>query len=396
MRKLGRKVWRMFRFPLIAAFGILPLSFLAAALFADKLPAWIWLWPAGYVVLDGLGTRIRGKWRILYGISAATLILCIGSYGIFYVKSILMGIFPVLYLLLFLFGLRMNMAKRNEQMNPLWYQFGMGIHLLCQLLLHGHQPSTNLMLQISFFVFAALVMVTMNQKCLFFASSGRQSPSILMKRKNFLLTVFFWGGAALLSLIPIFATAVMTVCKWAIAGIWKIITVLDFFDLLVETGSSSAGGGKVVVDELPKGEGGFSFPLYYIAACMMLPLGYGVFRAIKVFPLFLRAVLERFSSSDPQNLDDYIDEITDTRKTADGMWASKHKHQMVNRRKLPPNQKIRSRYYRLRVKHQWGNDTTARENLPDAAALLYEKIRYSDYIATEQDVSLFFAHTRRC
>ena len=76
-------------------------------------------------------------------------------------KSILMVIFPVLYMFLILCGLRMNMEKRNEQMNPLWYQFGTGIHLVCQLLLPGYQRSSDMgllsvvvMSQICFFLFA--------------------------------------------------------------------------------------------------------------------------------------------------------------------------------------------------------------------------------------------------
>ena len=402
VREIAEKAWRILRFPLIAVFGVLPLSFVIAVWFANELPNWVWLWPAGYVVLDVLGTGIRGKWRILYGFVVTALILYVGAHGILYMKSILMVIFPVLYMFLILCGLRMKMEKRNEQINPLWYQFGTGIHLVCQLLLPGFQRSSDMgllsvivMSQFCFFLFAMLVMITMNQKSLFFASGGRQNSSVLMKRRNFLLTVFLWGIAALLSLIPALSVAVTTACRWVVTGLFKIISAMDFSDLLVETWGGGAGGESVVVEDISKGENG-TFFLYYIAAFLLLPLGYGLFRTIKNFPVFLRAVLELFSRSDVQEGSEYADEITDTRKSADVAQAKKRKRQMINERKLPPNQRIRYRYCQLQARHRWGNDTTARENLPHTAALLYEKIRYGDYIATEQDVSLFLTQTRRC
>ena len=82
VREIAEKAWRILRFPLIAVFGVLPLSFVIAVWFANELPNWVWLWPAGYVVLDVLGMGICGKWRILYGFVVTALILYVGAHGI--------------------------------------------------------------------------------------------------------------------------------------------------------------------------------------------------------------------------------------------------------------------------------------------------------------------------
>ena len=63
---------------------------------------------------------------------------------------------------------------------------------------------------------------------------------------------------------------------------------------------------------------------------------------------------------------------------------------------MPPDQRIRDRYQRLMQKHpEWDSGSTARENLPESAAPLYERVRYSPYPVTEEDAQQFAAETKK-
>ena len=74
MREKWIRLWRDYRFPLMMAFGTLPVSLLIAAYYAPVVLPFLWAWPLGYVFLDALSTRIPGKWRIAYGLLETALL----------------------------------------------------------------------------------------------------------------------------------------------------------------------------------------------------------------------------------------------------------------------------------------------------------------------------------
>ena len=51
--------------PLLVALGFLPVPLLVTAYVVPEFLPYVWVWPLAYILLDVLGTQIRGKWRIL-------------------------------------------------------------------------------------------------------------------------------------------------------------------------------------------------------------------------------------------------------------------------------------------------------------------------------------------
>ena len=67
----------------------------------------------------------------------------------------------------------------------------------------------------------------------------------------------------------------------------------------------------------------------------------------------------------------------------------------MDERSLDPGKRIRYRYMRLLMKHKdWHAGKTARENLPDNAASLYERSRYSKHPITEEDAQQFITDVK--
>jgi hypothetical protein len=93
--------------------------------------------------------------------------------------------------------------------------------------------------------------------------------------------------------------------------------------------------------------------------------------------------------------DDYIDEISDTRDDATVAVRKKRRDPILPPRNMTPNQKIRYRYKRLLIKHpEWKQYYTARENLPEEAAKLYERARYSTHPITGEEAEQFQSKTK--
>ena len=62
---------------------------------------------------------------------------------------------------------------------------------------------------------------------------------------------------------------------------------------------------------------------------------------------------------------------------------------------MSPGERIRDRYLRLLRKHpDWTAHTTARENIPEELATLYERARYSAHNPTEGEAEQFRSGTK--
>ena len=115
---------------------------------------------------------------------------------------------------------------------------------------------------------------------------------------------------------------------------------------------------------------------------------------IKRIQAFFRNLRKGLTSYATSVSEDYIDEVTDltpaaAKKKAPRLSSSEE-------RALPPAERIRYRYRRLKARHpEWESGSTARENLSDKAAPLYEKARYSTHPITEEDADTFKANTRK-
>lgn len=131
-----------------------------------------------------------------------------------------------------------------------------------------------------------------------------------------------------------------------------------------------------------------------IAAVVLFLLGFLLQKLWK----FLKKLLLDVNRYASEVAEDYQDEVTMTRESGAKEWlrAMKHRLSKVDERALSSGERIRYRYLRLLVKHpEWSAGSTARENLPDEAARLYEKARYSAHSITENEADQFADRIKR-
>lgn len=408
MKKQLTRLWRDFRFPLIIAFGTLPLPLVLTAHYAPALLALVWAWPLVYVLLDALSTKVRGKWRIAY---CALELAAVGAMALFTAKhaaDYLVMFVPVLYAVLLPWGLVLSGEDRNERINALWYAASIIVHIVGQLFLYSSKILENPALLpiepwllISFFLFAALSLITLNQANLIYATNGRQSASRIMQRKNLLLVLAFFAIAMLISFVPAIANALSEGFRWIFfAVLWLIGQLAGEEQQTGQAPAGEAGEGSLFnTGEQHAMPQWLNILLTVIALILVATaLICAVYFAVKKLIVFAKYLMRIAGKYLHAVSEDYVDEITDTRDDHDenDRREKKRRTSILEERKLPPDQRIRYRYLRLMQKHpEWDSGSTARENLPESAAPLYERVRYSPYPVTEEDAQQFAAETKK-
>jgi hypothetical protein len=69
---------------------------------------------------------------------------------------------------------------------------------------------------------------------------------------------------------------------------------------------------------------------------------------------------------------------------------------LVRESQLPPRERIRARYRKLLKKNpRWRSGRTARENLPEELASVYERARYSQHPITEEEAEQFRQNAKK-
>ena len=136
-----------------------------------------------------------------------------------------------------------------------------------------------------------------------------------------------------------------------------------------------------------------------VAAIGVLAIWTGRFlwRRLRILMKKLWALIGRYTLAASE---DYVDEISDTREDGGESRQSRRRAlrrrlRQVNEADLSPAQRIRYRYQLLLWKRsEWTRSSTARENLPAAAASLYEKARYSTSAVTPEEAQRFASESR--
>lgn len=387
-------LWRTFRFPLIVALGTLPLPLLITARLTPELIRTVWLRTAVFVLVDALGTKVRGKLRLLYG--AAIL----GATGVNLWQTVKTGAdlfmltVPGIYCALLICGLCTDSQGRNEHIAEPWYSFSAAIHLVAQLSVSLFRTAGNPVpsavsaaLLVCFFVFALLGMLSMNQANVRQATFGRLPVSRRIRRRNLLLTLLLFGVSALLSMLPFLASVLGLLFRklaGAVLWLWSAAGSLEFLET-TRVGGGHRGGTPV----LPEYGAEDSF-VKFLPAVITGVFAAGILALLLCslfgkLPGILRRMLEANDGKDTLE-DAFRDEITPIRKEL----RVRERFSRREERKLPPEQRIRYRYRWLMHRHpEWDRGTTPREKLPLEAARIYEKARYSNRTVTEEEAEAF-------
>ena len=131
---------------------------------------------------------------------------------------------------------------------------------------------------------------------------------------------------------------------------------------------------------------------------VLIPAGIiGIYNVIRLLIKGVRRLIDAVDAAVNAHTDDYEDEITDTRQDgqSETRKESKEKKPKVSESNMTPKERIRYRYRKLSQKHpEWQAHNTARENLPEDPASLYERARYSEHPITPEEAEQFKNKTK--
>lgn len=402
---------RKAQFPILLACGAAPVSALLFALYAPQALQMAWLLPIAMILLS-LPCLLLRKGRLWVGLALGLGYI---AGGIILVRQLsdapLLMAVPVFYGLLLLYTVPMGSWPWHREPPIGIFIMGILLHIAAQLSLNLFQLEHNLALEpvrtgllICFLIFAFLALLSRNRLSL--SSASREKPVIPLatRLKNVLIVVLFFLLLALLSRSAFLSEAVTAALR-AIAGVIAFLASLrsEGGELPTETVATEPpedmGGG------LPTTQAGGALQNFLLAAFQfLLPFIVVAFFVLVLYLLFkyssrlfkgLGRLLQRFAASAAA---DYEEQITDTRDSPDPEATPKKaaRLQFMPGKRLSPAENIRRRYRQLKKRNtKWHASSTARENLPEDAAPLYEQARYSENPVTAEDAAEFAAKTKR-
>ena len=412
MLRNGGDFRRKCQFPLMLASGALPLLTMLLIAFAPEKTALAAVFALAFAMTAEVCLLVPGKGRLWAGLAGCAAQAWLGW------RLLPPGgawVAPVCCMALTGASLPMGGWPREKEPHPFWHVAGLLLHLGAQLMVNiarrtgkdnGFLAASPVLL-LGFILFAALSMLSINRSSMDQAAMGRQKIPASMRRLNTLLTGGLLAVTLLISAIPV-------IRRWLErAWDWLMVMLLRFLSWLAQLLPQSAPAGDGA--SAPADMGGFgdvaaepsllavilekvAFAIAAIAAAVMAVFAARfLYRRLKKLARRLMDMMRRYAAAATE---DYDDEITDTRE--DGERARNVPLQALRRRlslgddkSLPPAERIRRRYARLRLKHgDWQDSRTARETLPEDAARLYERARYSEHPVTGEDADRFTRDTR--
>lgn len=405
--------WTDFRrkcqFPLMLALAGVPvLAFLSAKTAPDSLSL-LWLIPAAYVLLAWLCLVIPGKKRLIAGAAGFIALMALGAAVLPLKESMLLLLGPLAYGVVLLWGLKISGWRHDQEMPVGWYMGGLVTYGFLQIMINAaHRMNDTVYtpvetpVMLCFLAYLALMLLSLNRSSMDAASMGRQRIPVHMRRRNVALTMGFLVLVVLAAAAPAVIEAVETAWEWLLQGIRWLGALLTSLLPEATSGSGGAGGGgmdmsgfgevpeQTLLSKIPEK---IAYAMAAIAAVVLLCLALRfLYGKLKVLLKYLWGRLTEYASSASE---DYEDEVTDTREDGERERVNildrlKKRMALVDEKKLTPAQRIRYRYLRLMYKHEdWHAGQTARETLPEDAAALYERARYSDHPVTEADAEKF-------
>lgn len=400
---------RKCQFPLMLAAGCMPILLLILAHYMPEGVAMTFALAGVYVAMAWLSMAIPGKIRIAAGVVLAAALMVVGA-ALLPVREIgALWILPAVFAALLIGGLRMGGWSRGHEMHPLVGALCLIAHLIAQFLVNSDKLNREVpmytpivpALTASFLVFAAMALLELNRISLNSAVNGQQAVPTAMRRKNRLMTFGVMALTLLIAALPAVIRAIERAWQWLmIALIWLIQLILSLFPDSGEGGAQSGGNPM----EGLVGETREQGLLSKIIEIMMLVLAFiviavGVFfalriiwRKLKILAKYLWAKLNAYMVASSE---DYVDEIADTRDGAQvertlSRLRRRMQRKRVDESALSPKERIRYRYLMHWLKHpEWTPERTARENLSESAAQLYERARYSSHEVTAREAEVF-------
>lgn len=410
MKEQSQDFMRKMQIPVMLAAGLVPVVILLYARFAVEFIMLSWI-PAGvYVALALAGLFVPGKWRVAYGVGSALALLGIGVALQAVTGSIFLFLGCALFAVPAFWSVQIGRWAWHEELSLPVMISGFGIHIVAQFLMNslkksgaGDVVSADYSLLAAFWIYMFMAILRMNRDSLFFASHGTRRAAPSMRRQNGVFSVLLAVLAAALSA----AAPVISFARQILLFLLRLLSGSGGPEETDSAGNISASEPIIsteISEEVPApGETSLFIDklllilTYVICAAALFLAVVLLVRVLILLAGKLIKWLSRFTSSVSE---DYVDEVMDLREDP----ARRESVFSRLRRRLPgfeerdasAREQIRIRYRRLQERHpQWPASSTARENLPNDLAELYEKARYSDHTVGKIDSDRFRSGSRK-
>ena len=402
----GRK-WQL---PWLMAFGTLPVGLICCANEMDGGWKGAAVLAAMYGVLATLCLPVRGRMRLAAGAVGAAALLGTGMAPLHMYGHGSAMLIPAMYAALLLLSLPIGGWERNRELPAAAGAVGLVIYVAAQVLVNVDEQQIypneiRVLLALGFVGFAALMLLWMNRSSLNDAMNGRGAVPTAMRRKNVLMTMGMLAVVLAISAMPAMVRAVRRLWDALMMCIGTLLHWLGMLMAVEQTGGGMEGGGMSGFPAAETAEPGWlavimqkvftALAAILVAAAVVFALRV-LWRKLKKLAALLAQLLREYVAVATE---DYEDEVADTREDGERSRAAGWRRPSMRRadeRRMSPAERIRYRYRLLQARHaEWTTSSTARENLPDETASIYERARYSGQDVTAQDAERFAEQTRR-
>ena len=392
---------RKSQLPLLLALGAYGLAVLAFGYLHISLLSYAWLPPFIYLLLAWISLLLPGKLRVLLGI-LGTIALNLPALLLQddNARSAALTITVPMSALL-IWSMRFAGWEREKELSSGWLMICFSVlGLSCFLATFDDRLLSQLTgIRIALLAYALLAMLSMNRSSWTLATGNRRGSFPAMRRKNVLLVFGLFGIAVAVALIPSAVNLLQGLMAMILAIINKLSKLFPEETEATETLNSIATPGPDDGDWIDKMAQRQASDLMIailnvVGVVVAIPLVlFGIYFATKKFWKLLGEFYHTVTDGILEEAADYADEVTDIRDETEQL-RKKVKTERRRRIHMTPVEKIRYRYLRLMQKNpKWGKHSTARENLTESAAQLYEKARYSNHEITWQDADRFKEET---
>lgn len=355
------------------------------------------------LLLGELCLLCPGRGRVPAGCAGAAAVMALSAAVLPVEATPGVMVLPGIFAALVLAGLPCAAWGRDNDLHPGWYIAGlagyaMPIEAIARTDYYAGPP-LGWPLYVGFVLLLALTLTRMSRAGIRAATAGRAKAPARVRRRNTLLALGYLAAALAVAMLPAIGRGVR--------ALWRgLVNALRWLGALIpmpEGGGGEPVGGEPLALVGPMGEQaepGFWTVLLQRAATVLLiaalallavALARVMIRALRMLARWLGERMRRFAASATE---DYVDEVSDTREVEPEGLGRPLRRRRVSARgegKLPPRERVRRRYLRLRSKHPaWRPGWTARETIPFEPATIYERARYSEQEISEEDAQAFF------
>ena len=412
MKRNRMNFLRLVQCPLTIAAGLMPVPILVFSYLQPQLQKYAWIFPVCYFALTVLSFFLSQKLRLPVGLLSAVGMVVPWCFFLTGETLGLCLVVAIAFALLLLWSIRISGWNAESELHSAWIgvclcvQFlGLAVQLLDRRTVNHPLLPMAPWFYVSFFLTVILCILSMNRKALNTITTERSAVMKAMHRKNIALVILLVVAAAAVSLLPSLMGAIMPVLRW-IGKFFKLFQrdVSDVPMTIPTTTGETEPEETGIMQTIPE-DGVHTVilnNLFQIFVIILVAVGlpFFVYFLVKRIRKSIKKLWQSLRNFAFDSMAEYEDEITDTRDSVIEdeveLTAAKRRKRIFSDRGLSNTEKIRHRYRQLQKKNpQWQRSSTARENLPEASAGIYERARYSPHPITAEDAEQFKSETKK-